>query len=204
MNDAGGPTSPGGPQASELSNAAAGVPVVGTFLADCTDTFHAFVNAFLGGTPAANLDTPTLFDVLLSPAAAEIPILGGLVPDGMGGLAPIPAGDAPGIDVLAQGDVPVLGAVPIACDDGLAPLDVPTSLPADNFGLEAIGLIPVLDPSSSPGEIIGVIMAVAGNSPGLPLPEITSAGLPEGTDTLPEPFGSATSSLLSLLGLLGL
>lgn len=191
---------------SELTSTVASLPILGAFLAECMETGQAVLMDFVQATPiepGGDL-LVTLQDALAEQGPSTLPVIGGLVPSGdPAELAPVGEQEilmllpAEGLDM----DLPVLGTVPLSCDPDAFPLpggDLP-ELPSDPT--DALAVIPVIGETGDP---VGVLLAVTENLPGDGIPDPTSLELPAGTETLPEPLGSAAADLLSLLGLLGL
>ena len=175
---------PTGSTAAPLSDSAAGIPIVGEIIADCTDvgvglvdTLIDAVEDLLGDTLPTDL--PRLSEILELVDPADVPVIGGLVPTAGGDLEAISLEDllaqVPG--GLALGDLPVLGQLPTVCSSLVEVLppgaigDPAILLAALGDPAGALGLMPILDESGNP---VGLLLAslpsalMTGSIPGLP------------------------------------
>ena len=189
-----------------LSEAALSTPVLGAFLADCSEQGTSFLVKFIqvnplepaiGGEPGI-----TLADALVDENdALTLPILAGVGEEG-----PLSAEAAQGM--LPGGvpaDTPVLGVAPITCEDGLTPAEL-TQVVDYNA---TIGAIPVFG-ETLVGETVqtqGVILAIVGdfnstNPLGVgtnPLPvDLTNFGIPNGDLSLLDGLADLITSILTL------
>lgn len=170
-----------------LSDAAAGVPVIGQLLSECAEDGTVVLLQFiqtdafkplLDNTP---LEGITDLESLLvnDDNALALPILAGITPEGT-----ISQGDAlallSGLGGLPL-DTDVLGLLPVTCGDGLVPVDL-TLL--GNYN-ETIGLIPIFGPIGEDGsrEIVGAVLGVLGDL-------LATDPLPPGSNPIPVNFRS--------------
>ena len=195
-----GGTSGTGVSSSALSEVASEVPVAGQFLADCTEDGLALIRDFEGALPVPEppAEVPAIGDVLALGDPDAIPVIGGLEPPALpeGDLAPTDLDSALSMLPLTgvPAGLPVVGLVPVTCDDVPLPLD---ELPEPT---DALGLIPVFDAGGDP---VALVLAVVGQpSPGTP--DVTDVALPDPDALLPEPLGGAVGTLVSALDLLPL
>jgi hypothetical protein len=210
---------PGGSAAAPLTDAAAGVPVVGELVADCGDTGVGVVDLVvdaIDGVAGDSLpaDLPTLDQLLDQAGLAGLPVIGGLIP--VDGELESVSGDSlialvPGASAL--GDLPALGQLPTVCSSLVG------ALPSDAFTDPAVLLETLGDPSAALGVIailddagvpVGVILATLpsglvggglGGIPGLPsgtpVPDLNELS-PLDPSTVPV-LGDLTESLLAVL-----
>lgn len=208
-----------GSAAAPLSDAAAGVPVVGELVADCTDSGVGLVDLVVDAVDGVSGDAlpgsvPSLADVIDLADLSGLPILGGLVPSEGGALTPISLEmlllmvGAPALDGL-----PVLGQLPTVCSSLLA--DLPADAVSDPAVLlevlgdptAALGVIPVLDESGDPVALILATLPSAleggglGGLPGLPsdtvIPDLTELA-PLDPGSVPV-LGDLVANLLGVL-----
>jgi hypothetical protein len=171
-----------------LSEAAAGVPILGQLLSDCledgTVVFVEFIqtDAFKPILDNTQLEGITDLESLLidDDNALGLPVLAGITPEGT-----ISQADALAILSQQGGGVPldteVLGFLPVTCGDGLVPVDLAL---LGNYN-ETIGIIPIFGPIGEDGsaEIVGAVLGVLGTVN-------STSPLPEGSNPIPVNFRS--------------
>ena len=187
-----------------LSEAALSVPVIGTFLADCSEAGTAVVTEFVQTNPLNPItgDEITLADALVDDNnALTLPILAGFAEEGPLSADAVAAAFPGGIPA----DTPVLGAATITCQDGLIPVDLSS---ATDYG-KTLGAIPVLG-ETLVGETVqseGVILAIVGDYGATnPLPaganpfpaDLTNLGIPNGDLSLLNELANLIASALML------
>lgn len=170
-----------------LSEAAAGVPILGQLLSDCAEDGTAVLIEFIQ-TDAVQpildqtaLEGVTDLEELLidDENRLALPVLAGITPEGT-------LSQQETLAILSQSggiplDTDVLGFLPVTCGDGLVPVDL--SL-LGNYN-ETIGIIPVFGPIAEDGstEIVGAVLGVVGDFLG-------TEPLPDGTNPIPVNFRS--------------
>ena len=198
------------------------VPLAGNVLADCTDNGVGVIDSLIDAVEAiASLPVslPKLSDVIAQADLANLPVLGGVVEDGLGQLHSVSAANV--TTLLGVGGVPGLALLPIpaqlpvvcsslvsALPEG-ATLDPATILELLGNPSNALGVIPIFDGSNNP---VAVLLATvpaglvpnSGTTPSLPgvttLPTLISLVPIDQASTLPL-VGPTLSTLLgNLLG----
>lgn len=206
------------------------VPLVGNVVADCANTGVGVVdqiintvNALAGGSLPTSLPTLTSLLATGTSTLQTLPVIGGLIPDGVGGLTTIGGLNALSLLptnvplVSTLGGLSVIGQLPTVCSSivgALPPLALtnPSAIVGALGSPTAIlGLIPIFNASNNP---VGLLLATlpAGLDPSsvvpisLPgvgsLPDLTSL-IPLDLSTLPAvgpTLGTLAHSNLSLLG----
>lgn len=207
---------PGGSAAAPLTDAAAGVPIVGELVADCGNVGIGSVELVVDGVGGDSLpaDLPTLDQLLDQAGLAGLPVIGGLIPSD-GQLEEISGDSLIALvpDAASLGDLPALGQLPTVCSSLVG------ALPADAFTDPSVLIATLGDPSSALGVIavlddagvpVGVLLATLpsgldggglGGIPGLPsgtpLPDLNELS-PLDPSTVPV-LGDLTESLLAVL-----